>query len=293
MPNTSGTRHPLLGGGLNIGLQHGLISKKHIDSMGMSIWLYAWCIWRQTKRNGLVLGGSPLTYSRIERDLGCPRRTVQRWLKALQVGGYIEVTYLSFKRLKIRILKPKKHGTKQMPLPMEQCARSGAYPTAECAKSGASVPPKVAHIHAKSGAFKQSSTWSNTETPEIENRPSRATPIFEGFELSADMIVFANEKGIDPIEEFSAFVDYHKAKGSVFKDWQAAWRTWVRNAVKFNGGRNGSTKQESFGERRSRKNAEALQIVLGRFDGVARTVRRDLPPALESVSGQNLRGKPV
>jgi len=30
-----------------------------------------------------------------------------------------------------------------------------------------------------------------------------------------------------------AFIDFHRAKGSVFKDWTAAWRTWVRNEIKF------------------------------------------------------------
>ena len=34
---------------------------------------------------------------------------------------------------------------------------------------------------------------------------------------------------------FEDFVIYHKKKGSKFKDWYAAWQTWVRNDIKFNG----------------------------------------------------------
>ena len=34
-------------------------------------------------------------------------------------------------------------------------------------------------------------------------------------------------------EETDAFLDHHRGKGSVFKDWAAAWRTWMRNSVKF------------------------------------------------------------
>jgi hypothetical protein len=34
---------------------------------------------------------------------------------------------------------------------------------------------------------------------------------------------------------FEDFVIYHKKKGSKFKDWFAAWQTWVRNDIKFNG----------------------------------------------------------
>lgn len=33
--------------------------------------------------------------------------------------------------------------------------------------------------------------------------------------------------------ELEAFKNYHKAKGSVMADWQAAWRTWVANGIKF------------------------------------------------------------
>jgi hypothetical protein len=38
----------------------------------------------------------------------------------------------------------------------------------------------------------------------------------------------------DAENEFSRFVDHHRAKGSVFADWQAAGRTWLRNSIKFN-----------------------------------------------------------
>jgi len=37
----------------------------------------------------------------------------------------------------------------------------------------------------------------------------------------------------DAAREFAAFADYHRARGSTMADWDAAWRTWVRNAVAF------------------------------------------------------------
>lgn len=39
----------------------------------------------------------------------------------------------------------------------------------------------------------------------------------------------AGKKGIDVSVELQKFSDYHRAKGSVMLDWQAAWRTWVGN----------------------------------------------------------------
>lgn len=37
--------------------------------------------------------------------------------------------------------------------------------------------------------------------------------------------------------ETESFLDHHTAKGTLFSDWSAAWRTWIRNAVKFAAGK--------------------------------------------------------
>lgn len=39
----------------------------------------------------------------------------------------------------------------------------------------------------------------------------------------------------DAANQYKAFVDYHAAKGTAFKDWAAAYRTWLNNAVKYGG----------------------------------------------------------
>ncbi len=43
----------------------------------------------------------------------------------------------------------------------------------------------------------------------------------------------ATKKSVSVDDELPKFKDFHKAKGSVMLDWQAAWRTWCSNAVKF------------------------------------------------------------
>lgn len=45
-----------------------------------------------------------------------------------------------------------------------------------------------------------------------------------------------------PSSEFEAFRDYHLARGSVFKDWDRAFYSWLRNAKQFK--RNGVARQE-------------------------------------------------
>ena len=69
----------------------------------------------------------------------------------------------------------------------------------------------------------------------IEKKAKRATSIPDPFALE-DTVVDALRKkhpSLDIGEQIDAFVDFHTAKGSVFKDWDAAFRTWCRNAVKF------------------------------------------------------------
>ncbi len=62
----------------------------------------------------------------------------------------------------------------------------------------------------------------------------RSTQLPAGFDMTDEMRQFALGQGVaDPAKEFAAFVDYHRSKGSTFKDWHAAWRTWARNAMKF------------------------------------------------------------
>jgi len=64
-------------------------------------------------------------------------------------------------------------------------------------------------------------------------RPTRATAFPEDFTLTEKRREWASQGGIDAGYEFAKFRDHHRARGSVFKDWDAAWRTWCRNALEF------------------------------------------------------------
>lgn len=46
----------------------------------------------------------------------------------------------------------------------------------------------------------------------------------------------ARESGLDCEREVAQFKDHHAAKGEPMLDWDAAFRTWLRNAVKFSRG---------------------------------------------------------
>jgi hypothetical protein len=83
-----------------------------------------------------------------------------------------------------------------------------------------------------------SPTPAPSSKEDIGARKNRATQIPTNFEVTADMAKWARETfpAVNVAFETNAFRDFHVAKGSTFKDWVAAWRTWIRNADKFSGG---------------------------------------------------------
>jgi hypothetical protein len=65
----------------------------------------------------------------------------------------------------------------------------------------------------------------------------KRTPLPQDFSVSDQVMELASRNGwINPKLELDAFKDYHLAHGSLMADWEAAFRTWLRNAAKFNKG---------------------------------------------------------
>jgi hypothetical protein len=254
---------------VNIGLHEGISDEKHRLQMGPAIWLYLWLVRRQTRPNGMVLGGSPITYDMIHEQTGHPVRSLQRWMSILadlpdQKFAYIELSYLSFKQMRLRVLKPKKFGFRQIPLPMEEIAGGPAASAQPSAKSGGSFTSKVADIHAKSGGFKQSGSLRNSES----ERES-------GFEPPVDWIPFGPWRGYvrmrerigRPLTEYSIgqailFLSALRAQGNdpaeVLEQsiWSSSVKFWP---VSKNGGANGS-------DSRNRRPSGAIAASAGKYD---------------------------
>lgn len=57
-------------------------------------------------------------------------------------------------------------------------------------------------------------------------------PVPDPFVVTAELVNWAREEAplVNQALETPKFVDWHKSKGSRFKDWTAAWRNWMRNA---------------------------------------------------------------
>lgn len=62
--------------------------------------------------------------------------------------------------------------------------------------------------------------------------PRRAVALPKDFKITEAMTKWAGENcpGVDVTLQTENFKDWHTAKGSTFKDWAAAWRTWMRKS---------------------------------------------------------------
>ena len=76
-----------------------------------------------------------------------------------------------------------------------------------------------------------------------------------GWVPSIKNIEDAQKAGLSPEEidnEADQFRDYHVSKQNRFRDWDAAWRTWVRNSIKFGrSGRMAGRPKPGYGGQRS------------------------------------------
>lgn len=63
------------------------------------------------------------------------------------------------------------------------------------------------------------------------------TEIDESFEVSDKLRKWAGEEvpQVEIDRETGRFVDHHLARGNQFKDWDAAWRNWMRRAPEWGG----------------------------------------------------------
>lgn len=87
----------------------------------------------------------------------------------------------------------------------------------------------------------------------------RRSQIPDDFYPNDDNLFSFNKTRLNLGQEIGKFMDYHKAKGSVMADWQAAWRTWVANGVKFAK----PAPAESFKERDDRNARKRWEAMTG------------------------------
>ena len=81
--------------GFYIEITNNLLDPKHRNAMKESVWLFMWCLDKMTSISeegiGKVLGGKPIKYKEVEKDLGISERTYARWVARLKKYQYINI----------------------------------------------------------------------------------------------------------------------------------------------------------------------------------------------------------
>lgn len=90
------------------------------------------------------------------------------------------------------------------------------------------------------GQDKPASHQQPAEQASTKAKGKRGVQLPEDWAPRAEEQLWATSNGIDCTAEVAQFSDHHRARGSTFKDWDAAFRTWLRNHLKWRGGRSSS-----------------------------------------------------
>ena len=159
--------------------------------------------------------------SKLQDECEMNKTTIVRHLALLEAIGLIE----RVKRLRDNGSQTStQYGLKMVAVPVAEynspCGKTQQAPVAKC------PPLNLVSINLGS---------------ELEKAQKYACQIPDDWVPSEKNITDAQDKNFTDGEiknEADKFRDYHLARGSKFKDWNAAWRTWLGNARKFGAARN-------------------------------------------------------
>lgn len=191
------------------------------------VWFEILCLMHESEQRGrLLLNGNPMPDEALARLLGLDKQILTKTLttilsygvatRALD-GALVNRRMVRDEELrKIRQLAGKQGGN---PILLKQSSNQNGE-----------------HDLSKFQPL-QSSSSSLKPIGEKKNRPPPDT-----FPVTPDLKTWAAKgaPGIDLDLETLNFLDHHRAKGSMFKDWPAAWRKWMRNAATKYAPRNGN-----------------------------------------------------
>lgn len=126
---------------------------------------------------------------------------------------------------------PKKHGASTVQAPCkdeESTVAIGLIPD-----SLNLIPDSLQKLAAQDAAPCDALPADDEPQRKTSGTPKRATQLPDGFEPDDTAASLAAELGVSLAAELPKFRDYHAARGKPMKDWQAALRTWLRNAKQF------------------------------------------------------------
>lgn len=155
-------------------------------------------------------------------------RTVQGTIKKLVLRGFLTVRY-----------GQGRNGTNAFIVnttPAADAPPQNLHPAADAPRKICATPPQnLRHPPAAAAPKPSLNHQEPSEDPPLVP-PKRKQAIPQNWVPSDRNIADATARQFSAKEiedEAARFRDYHLANGSTFKDWDAAWRTWLGNARRF------------------------------------------------------------
>lgn len=199
------------------------------------------------------------------------RSTIIEWLNELAKENFIiRYSVENYDLIWIRTFKKHQHchikeQGSQLPDPPKDIVKPGASPVQVREKHRTS--PSASTSTSTYGIRNTESGGNASHSLRAAKRRSRLsqkTGAPDEFEISDSLKEWASKTA--PLVclkgETENFLDYHRAKGNSFKDWDAAWRTWIRRAQKWTKG-----SVDSDGSKGSRRKDSDLHVGAGKSNG--------------------------
>lgn len=169
---------------------------------------------------------------KIAEQIGASVETVRRSLKLLEDAGFIirerrnyDGGWRTSDRYRLAVDEP----TGQF---------EGGTGQSEGSPTGQSEGCLPVNLPVPTGQFEgavnhQLTQRVNRKRERARDRAPHALP--EGFTITGPMEIWAktNAPQIELKSETENFKDWHLAKGSMFRNWDAAWRTWMRRSLEY------------------------------------------------------------
>ena len=168
---------------------------------------------------------------RIAADTGLSERSVLRAIAQLERDKHIT------RDVKAGV------GTTYTVHPGQSVTPDTASPLTDCPNTPDTVSPKHPRTPIPQKATPSSGKRAKKDTPV----PSNFIPIVKEGSITAKAMAAWPPGELE--EQIEHFIDRHTAQGTLSKDWQASWRTWVKYWKKFNGRRNENGLAAGSGQR--------------------------------------------
>lgn len=194
------------------------------------VWFEILCLMHESEQRGrLLLNGKPMPDEALARLLGLDKQILTKTLTTILSYG------VASRALDGALVNRRMVRDDELRKLRREVGKLGGNPALLNQTSNQNGEPDLSKV--------QPLQSSSSSSKHIGEKKSRSSPPPSTFPITSALEKWAAKEapGIDLRLETDNFLDHHRAKDSRFRDWVAAWRTWMRNAATKYAPRNGTS----------------------------------------------------